>query len=156
MPVRALIHFLDSRNVRYRCYNHPPAYTAQETAHAVHVTGHDVAKTVLLRLDERLVLAVLPACEQIELDRFARLAGASHASLADEDEMAAVAPMCDPGCVPPIGNLFGLPVYVSTALAEDEVIAFCGGTHTDVIRMAYSDFEQLVQPRVMPFSQAVH
>lgn len=152
MPIRALSNFLDSNNISYNCYNHKPTYTAQETAETLHVTGHELAKTVILKVDGRLVMAVLPACEQIDLYRFRQQAGARSVKLAAENDFAHIAPLCDQGSIPPIGNLFGLEVFVSTTLAEDEVISFNAGSHTEDIRMSYIDFERLVQPRLMPFT----
>lgn len=153
MPVRPLRHFLDLSNVPYRAYNHPPTFTAQETAHLMHISGYEVAKTVVLRIDGRFALAVLAACEQIDLKRFASQVGATLVELASEHDMELLAPYCDKGSIPPIGNLFGLPVYVSTTLTRDEIIAFNAGNHTEDIRMYYRDFERLVQPRIMDFSQ---
>jgi len=154
MPLRALSHFLDISKVPYRSYNHPPTYSAQDTARLMHISGHEVAKTVILRLDGRLVMAVLPACEMVDLDKFHDMAGAMWVELADEDDLEHIAPLCDAGSIPPIGNLFGLPVYVSVSLALDETIAFNAGNHTEEIRMYFRDFERLVQPRVMDFSRA--
>ncbi len=152
MPIRALSNFLDSNNISYNCYNHKPPYTAQETAETLHVTGHELAKTVILKVDGRLVMAVLPACEQIDLNRFLEQAGARSVTLAAENDFAQIAPLCDQGSIPPIGNLFGLEVFVSTTLAEDEIISFSAGSHTEDIRMSYIDFERLVQPRLMSFT----
>ncbi len=49
--------------------------------------------------------------------------------------------------MPPFGNLYGMSVYVSELLAEDEEIVFNAGSHTELIRLAYKDFERLVQPK---------
>lgn len=152
MPIRSLDRLLDSRNITYRSYNHAPTYTAQETAEVLHTTGYEVAKSVLLKVDDRFVIAVLPACEQVNLNQFRKQIGAEEIRLASENELQAIAPMCDRGSMPPIGNLFGLPVYVSISLAKDEVISFSGGTHTEDIRMSYDDFEWLVQPQLMDFT----
>ena len=72
--------------------------------------------------------------------------------LASEEEFAELFPDCEVGAMPPLGNLYGLPVYVASTLAEDEEIVFNAGTHTDVIRMKYSDFARLVSPEVGEFS----
>lgn len=152
MPIRMLDKLLDARNISFRSYNHSPTYTAQETAEVLHVSGYEVAKSVLLKVDDRFVISVLPACQQVNLESFRQKTGAETVQLATETELHAIAPMCDKGCIPPIGNLFGLPVYVSTSLAEDEVISFSGGTHTEDIRMSFRDFEWLVQPQLMDFT----
>lgn len=54
--------------------------------------------------------------------------------------------------MPPFGNLYGMEVFVSESLAEDEEIAFNAGSHTELVRLAYKDFERLVEPEVMKFS----
>ena len=53
------------------------------------------------------------------------------------------------------GNLYGMDVSVTTALAEDEGIAFNAGSHTELIRLAYLDFERLVQPKVLRFERVI-
>lgn len=152
MPIRTLDQLLDSRNIPYRSYNHPPTYTAQETAEVLHVTGYEVAKSVVLKIDNRFVIIVLPACQQVDLESFRQKMGAKTVELATEKELQKIAPMCDRGSIPPIGNLSGLPVYVATSLAEDEVISFSGGTHTEDIRMSFRDFGGLVQPQLVDFT----
>jgi Ala-tRNA(Pro) deacylase len=151
MPIRTLDKLLDSRNIPFRSYNHPPTYTAQETAEVLHTTGYEVAKSVVLKVDNRFVITVLPACQQVDLEGFRQKMDARTVKLATEKELQSIAPMCDKGSIPPVGNLFGLPVYVATSLAEDEVISFSGGTHTEDIRMSFRDFEWLVQPQLMDF-----
>jgi Ala-tRNA(Pro) deacylase len=54
--------------------------------------------------------------------------------------------------MPPFGNLYGMPVYVADSLTEDEEIAFNAGSHDQLVKMAYRDFERLVQPEVMRFA----
>lgn len=152
MPIRSLNHFLNDNHIRYRSYNHRPTFTAQETAEALHVSGHELVKTVLLVVDRRMVMAVLPACERIDFDLFKKQAGAKHVSLATEQDIVNLAPLCDRGSLPPIGNLFGMEVFVASTVVADEVICFSGGTHTEDICMSYDDWEHLVQPRIMSFT----
>ena len=54
--------------------------------------------------------------------------------------------------MPPFGNLYGMEVFVAESLAEDEEIAFNAGSHTELIKMAYNDFERLVKPKIERFS----
>ena len=152
MPIRSLNEFLDENEVRYRCHNHKPTYTAQETAETLHVSGYDLAKAVLLKVDGRLVMAVMPACEKVDLDLFKRKVGAKKVKLATEDDIARMTPMCERGSLPPFGNLYGVEVIVSSTLSTDEVICFSAGSHTEDISLAYDDWEQLVHPKVMSFT----
>ena len=61
MPVQKLKDYLEERHIRYSAIQHSRAYTAQEIAAAAHVPGKEMAKTVVVKIDGDLVLAVLPA-----------------------------------------------------------------------------------------------
>lgn len=150
MPVRTIRAFLDENDIRYVIVQHSPAYTAQEIAESVHVSGWAFAKSVMVRLDDRLAMVVLPATRQVDLDALRDATGSRQAELARESDFADSFPDCDPGAVPPFGNLFDLPVYISAALAEEDELVFNAGRHTEVMRLAYEDFQRLVRPTVLP------
>ena len=148
MPVRKLREFLDSQKVKYVTINHSPAYTAQEIAASAHVRGSELAKTVIVTLDGRMAMAVLPASRKVGFDLLGQAAGADNVHLASEHAFRDMFPGCEVGAMPPFGNLYGMDVYASKLLAEDKEIAFNAGSHTELIRLAYKDFERLVKPKV--------
>jgi Ala-tRNA(Pro) deacylase len=74
--------------------------------------------------------------------------------LATEGDFRDRFPDCEVGAMPPFGNLYGMPVYVAEALAADEEIAFNACSHTELIRLAYEDFQRLVKPKVVSFAAA--
>jgi Ala-tRNA(Pro) deacylase len=153
MPMlKKLKEFLDRAKISYEVYNHPLAYTAQEVAEAQHIPGKDVAKVVMLKADGSLVMAVVPASRMVSFDKVRAALGALDISLAKEDEFISVFPECEIGGMPPFGNLFGLPVYVDPALEKDETIVFNAGDHQQSVRLRYSDFRDLVKPRVVPLT----
>jgi Ala-tRNA(Pro) deacylase len=152
MPARALQTFLDSHQVKYVTIRHSPAFTAQEIAASAHIPGKQLAKTVIVKLDGNLAMAVLPASDTVDVERLQAAAGARTVALANEQDFQDRFPECEVGAMPPFGNLYGLDVWVAARLAEDEEIAFNAGDHTELIRMAYRDFDRLVQPKVGPFS----
>ncbi len=152
MPVQQLKEFLDNRNVKYVTITHSASYTAQEVAASAHVPGKELAKTVVVKLDGKMALAVLPASFRVNLDLLKQTTGAESIELATEDEFRDRFPGCDVGAMPPFGNLYDMPVYVSEVLAEDDEIAFNAGSHTELIRLAYADFERLAQPKVLAFT----
>lgn len=102
--------------------------------------------------DNKLVLLALPAPYRVDLAKVGAILGAQEVNLAEEDEFAHTFPDCEVGAMPPFGNLYGLPVYVDKALAEDEVIVLQAGTHTDTISLRYADFARLVNPAVAEFA----
>ena len=153
MPLDTLQRFLDKKGVTYLRLQHSSAYTAQEIAAAAHVPGRELAKTVMVKLDYRLIMAVLPASHKIDFELLKRGTGAKHAALATEADFKDIFPDCDTGAMPPFGNLYGVPVYVSSSLALDEDIAFNACSHTDLIKMPYADFARIVRPIVLEFSR---
>jgi Ala-tRNA(Pro) deacylase len=148
MPAQKLKQFLDAHGVAYHSIPHYVAYTAQETAAAAHVHGRELAKTVMVNLDGSLAMVVLPATSKIDLDLLRHAAGAEAAGLASEREFKDRFPDCQPGAMPPFGNLYDMRVFADASLGEDEQIAFNAGTHEELIRMAYADFQRHVQPIV--------
>jgi len=147
MPVKKLREFLDSRNVKYVTVSHSPAFTAQEVAASAHISGKEMAKTVMVKLDGKMAMAVLPANHKVDFTLLKTAAKANTAELATEEEFKGIFPECDVGAMPPFGNLYDMDVLVEESLAENKDIAFNAGSHTEVIRLAYTDFERLVKPK---------
>lgn len=148
MPIEKLKRFLDEKGVKYVTISHSPAYTAQGIAASAHVPGKELVKTVMVKLDGALAMAVTSAPHRINLDLLKAASGAATAELAKEQEFAERFPTCDVGAMPPFGNLYEMAVYADETLSADEEIAFNAGAHTELIRMSYTDFERLVQPCV--------
>lgn len=149
---RSIEHFLGEQHVPYSVLHHRPAYTAQEEAAVTHVPGRQWAKTVACFADGRPVLAVLPASSLIDLERLRTVAGATEVRLASEQEFQAMYPDCETGAMPPLGPLYGQPVFVDRTLASSDEIVFNAGSHSEAIRVSYDDFRRVVSPTVGDFS----
>jgi Ala-tRNA(Pro) deacylase len=152
--LQRLQRYLEEQQVDYQVQEHAEAYTAQEIAALEHVAGRRMAKVVMALAGTRLVMLVLPAPARVDLGRLAAELGESGVRLAHEEEFTPAFPDCDAGAMPPFGNLYGVPVYVDQALAEDQAIVFQAGTHRHTIQLAYDDFQRLVQPQLISISQA--
>lgn len=146
-----LKHLLDDNRVSYSTLPHSKAYTAQAAAAVMHISGKEIAKTVVLQAGEDFVLAVLPATYHVDLRKLSAVAG-KELRLASEADFISRFPDCEPGAMPPFGRLYGLPVYVDSSLAADEHIVFDAGTHREAVRLRYADFERLTQPVVADFA----
>lgn len=146
MPVQQLKEFLDSQNVSYTCVNHPPAFTAQEIAKHCSIEGEQVAKTVIVELDGKMTMLVLPANWRIRWDRLGKVLDTDFVDLADETEFQALFPHCEVGAMPPFGNLFGMNVYCCESLTRQTELVFSAGSHTESLRMTTDDFLRLVNP----------
>src|SRR5437660_4661953 len=152
MPVKKLKEFLDREKVKYISIVHSPAYTAQEVAASAHITGRELAKTIIVELDGEMAMAVLPANRKIVLQDLREVTGSDKVKFASEDEFKEKFPDCETGAMPPFGNLYGMDVYVAEALTNNDEIAFNAGSHTEAIQLKYEDFERLVHPRVVSFT----
>jgi Ala-tRNA(Pro) deacylase len=152
MPSQKIKKFLDEQKVKYVSITHSPAYTAQEVAQSAHVPGRIMAKTVIVDMDGAMAMVVLPATRKIVLQDLRDITGSDRLKLATEDAFRQKFPDCETGAMPPFGNLYEMDVYAAESLGESGEIAFNAGTHTEVIKMAHSDFERLVKPRVMSFT----
>ncbi|CZH37033.1 TPA: deacylase [Legionella pneumophila subsp. pneumophila] len=149
MPVKKLKQFLDSHKIKYLSIAHSPEYTAQEIAASVHVSGKQLAKTVIIKMDGRLAMVVLPASDHITFMKLKEAIGASDLELATESEFEGKFAECDVGAMPPFGNLYGLPVLVSTKLSAQDNILFNAGSHSELMQLSFSDFEKLVKPTLV-------
>ena len=154
MPILTkLREYLDTNGVRYEVHSHAEAFTAISVADADHVPATEMAKVVILRSRGEFLMAVLPAVYKVDLSQLRDLTGKSELHLATEEEFSRLFPRCEPGAMPPFGNLYGLPVWVDEPLRRQQEIVFNAGTHTQTVHMAYADFERLVQPRVVSFGK---
>ncbi len=153
MPIQKLKDFLDDNGVRYTVISHSPAFTAQEIAESAHIPGKWLAKTVIVKLDGKTAMAVLPATSFLDLDLLKKTAGVQTAELATEEEFKLLFRDCAVGAMPPFGNLYKMAVFASDILREDEEIAFNAGSHSELIRLKYRDFEHLVKPTVAKISR---
>jgi Ala-tRNA(Pro) deacylase len=151
MPAQRLLAFLDDNQVKYVVISHSRAFTTQEIAAATHIPGKELAKSVIVEIDGEMAMAVLPGSQKVDVELLREAVGADQVSLARESEFKDRFPECDLGAMPPFGNLYGMPVYVADSLTDDEEIAFNAGSHTELVKMSYRDFERLAQPRVMHF-----
>lgn len=151
MPAATVREFLDSHLIRYVNIQHSPAFTAAEVAESAHVSGRDFAKTVIVVLEDEMVMVVLPASRRVLLNDLREMLDSTHLRLATEAEFRDRFPDCELGAMPPFGNLYNMRVFVSGLLAEEKEIAFNAGSHTEIIQMSYADFDRLVKPVVLDF-----
>lgn len=154
MPVRTVTEFLDSNNIHYHAYNHPPAVTAPEVAQSTHIPGAQLAKTVIVWGDGELAMAVLPSHQRINGTVLMSLMKVKELRLATETEFRERFPLCEIGGMPPLGNLYDMRVYMERSLLNDDWIAFNAGTHTEVIKMDTGVFKRLVKPVLGRFGKS--
>ena len=132
----------------FEVQEHRTAFTAQRIAASEHVPGRMFAKVAMAKADGDLVMLVLPAPSVVDLTKVSEALGGKEVRMASESEFAPAFPDCEPGAMPPFGNLYDLPLYADQALGRNERIVFQAGTHTVTMSVSYADFERLARPIV--------
>lgn len=151
MSASSLTEYLDKHGVEYTVVPHSPAYTAQGIAALSHTPGKELAKSVIVKVDGELTLALLPASFQVDLGMLKRAIRAKNVTLASEDEFRDSFPECETGAMPPFGNLYGMGVIADEMLAQDKEITFNACSHRELIRLSWDDFQMLAKPRMAKF-----
>ncbi|WP_026475255.1 aminoacyl-tRNA deacylase [Alkaliflexus imshenetskii] len=154
MPLQALKEYLEKNGVRYTNITHSKAYTMQSIAALTHISGKKIAKTVMVVVDGKMSMAVLPASTRINFSALKEALGATDVHLARENEFKDIFPNCEVGAMPPFGNLWNIPVYVAESLTDQENIAFNAGNHSELTQMSFRDYERLVHPQIFKYSYA--
>ncbi len=149
MPVQRLKEFLDKNNIRYVVISHSRAFTAAAIGAITHIPGKEIAKTVMVKLDGKLAMVVVPGSRSIDLNALKAAVPAQTANIVPEPEFSEAFPDCEVGAMPPFGTLYNLPVFVDEMLTHDDEIAFNAGSHRELVRLSYKDYERLVKPKVM-------
>lgn len=151
MAAKLLKGFLDSWGVRYLSIRHSPAHSAQEVAQLSHISGHNFAKTIIVKIEGIMAMMIIPASRRINLDDMAELLQVDHIRLATEAEFRERFPDCELGAMPPFGNLYDMSTYLAEELSLEQEIAFNAGSHSEIITMRYEDYSSLVKPAVLNF-----
>jgi Ala-tRNA(Pro) deacylase len=152
MITKKLREHLDAHNIKNTATNHSPAFTAMEVAEMAHIPGRQMAKVVIMHLEDRLAMTVLPSNYRINSARMVQTLHTANMRIASESEFGHMFPDCELGAMPPFGNLYGMQTLVAKSLCDDEYITFSAGTHDQVITMLTQDWLDLVKPKQTSFT----
>ena len=145
--------YLDKSGVAYELISHTQVFSCIEEAKALGIEAGEVAKTLVVKIKDKRVLVILPGSLRLDMGKLKDTLESSHARLLSEEEMGTEFPRYEIGALPPLGELFGFPVYVDRRLLEHEVIIFTGGTHTDSIKIKCVDFINLINPDIVDLAE---
>ncbi|MCC6543934.1 MAG: YbaK/EbsC family protein [Nitrospirae bacterium] len=147
---------LKKNNVIYNTIKHQEVYTAQEIAESMHVSGKNMAKVVMVKAKERYIMTVMPASCRMDFRKLKNILSETDLRLALEEEFKTIFPDCEAGAEPPFGNLYDIETYVDKSLAEDDQIYFNAGNHYEIVVMDYTDYDNIVRPKVAEFAEHLH
>lgn len=148
MAVKRLTNFLDQNHTFYSILKHNPAYTPLSSAKEAHISGHEMIKSILLKTDGSFLLAVLKSSEKIDFHKIKEVTGSRSVELAEEEELESLFPDCSPGAIPPLGNLFHIPVITDQDVLDKKDVYFEAGSYREIMKMHLSDYIKLTHPRI--------
>jgi Ala-tRNA(Pro) deacylase len=138
---------LRERHPAFAHHVHATTETARGLAAAEHANGERVAKSVVLRADGRLAIAVVAANERVDLDVLQQVIW-SEVELVPEREFSERFRPCEVGAEPPLA-MFGLPIFVDEKLMRQPTIVMPGGTHEDAVVLDTSEWARCEEVRVI-------
>lgn len=147
--------YLQKHNVHYEVIPHKTSYTMQETAQTAHIPGKELAKTVMIKVDGKPIMVVVPATSRVDLDHLKAVTRAKNVTILNEEEFKDLFGDCESGAMPPFGKLYKIEMLVDQSLAEDPYIAFNAGNHEELVKIKYSDYEKLVKPQIVALTRTV-
>lgn len=146
-----LEQWLRDAGVAFEILEHAPVRTSEEAARARGTALEQGAKALVVRADDRFVHCVLSAHLKADNAALRALVGTRRLRFATREELLELTG-CEPGAVPPFGNMFGLPVLLDEALCENDRVAFNAGSNTVSITMSCADLVRISGAEVCRFA----
>jgi len=146
-----LEQWLREAGVAFDVLDHAPAHTSEDAARVRGTRLRQGAKALVVRAEDRFVHCVLPADLRADNAALRALVGTRKLRFATREELHRLTG-CEPGAVPPFGNLFGLPVLLDEALCANERVVFSAGSHGRSITMRCADLVRLSGATVCRFT----
>ncbi len=141
--------YLQSKNIVPRIVQHEPTMTSEESAQARGEPLEVGAKALLLKADDRFVIAVLPASMKLNSSVFKQRVGCKNLRFATREELFEKTGLV-PGSLPP----FGAPIFPFDLWADSRVgthfgrVAFNAGSLTTSMILTLSDWLTLASPTI--------
>jgi len=145
--------YLDENDVHYEIIDHRVEYTAQRVAESIHIHGQEVAKTVIIKVDGELHMAVVSSSQMVDISFLQKIFGTKEIVLADEKDFEDIFPDCEVGAMPPFGNLYKMKMFISEKLSTQQEFVFNAGSHGNLIKIRYYDYERLIHPMIVNFKK---
>jgi len=138
--------YMLNAGIEYDLVHHKPSSTIEGAAKKAHIKKDCVAKAIVLKDKEnnRFALAVIPSTDKLSFRKMEKLCNRNF-ELSSEDEFSPLFDDCEVGAVPPIGNAYGMRVYMDTALEGETDIYFEAGDHENLVHVTDWDFEILMR-----------
>jgi Ala-tRNA(Pro) deacylase len=132
----------------------PRLTPAPGSAASNHRACRQLARVVIVRDGDWYAMTVLPAAARLDLSQLRRRTGRYGLIVTEDAEIAGQVPDCPTATMPPFGRVFGLPVYLDRAFAEEAAIVFESGTDREAVTMPMGEYVRVERPAIVPLVRA--
>ncbi|HHM06195.1 MAG TPA: HDOD domain-containing protein [Gammaproteobacteria bacterium] len=138
-----LASYLKKKRIHFRIRELAPFSSLLQAADAARLPPGKLVKTVAVKDSLGLVLVVTLGDRQLELDALSKLLH-RRMELAAEEEIKRVFPDCEPRCVPPFGEAYGVRTIVDEDVLAAESLHLTAGDNVHLIQLDDQDFFSLL------------
>ena len=149
-----IIELLDSLKLKYEIMEHEPVHTSEEASKVRKTDLKSGLKAMVMRSKGKYFMAVISGDKKIDMKKLRKFLEIDRMSFATPDEVKKITD-CVIGSVPPLGNLFDIPVYADKSVNRNEIVNFNAGLHTKSIKITLKDWLTTVKPQMADFSQDI-
>ncbi|MFA6428683.1 MAG: YbaK/EbsC family protein [Candidatus Buchananbacteria bacterium] len=154
MISKKVLSYLDKNKIKYEKLLHKTVYTAYDLAKTLKEELKKVAKTLLVKVDGRYVLVVMPAHYRLDLTKAKKAFKAKKIELVPEKVMLKVLKI-KPGKMTAFGKLHKLETWVDKSLTKTEKAIISAGSFTESLRLKVKDFVKLEEARLAQLAEVV-
>jgi Ala-tRNA(Pro) deacylase len=135
--------YLFREHVPFNVIVHAPTWDSAHSAESAHISGHRLAKSVVLEDEDGYVMAVIPASHKLDLQAVREELHRT-LNLSNEHTIAKLFKDCEPGAVPPLPGVYGIDSVVDQILTDVPEIYLEGGDHRSLIRLSGEEFRKVI------------
>ncbi|OGD71869.1 hypothetical protein A3A84_00445 [Candidatus Collierbacteria bacterium RIFCSPLOWO2_01_FULL_50_23] len=152
--VTKIVGLLKDGGYWYETFEHEPVRTSEEAAKVrIGYVLAQGAKAMIVRVkksesEKFLAMLVLPGDKRFDIAKVKKFFESKDIRFATEEEVGQITGGVQPGGVPPLGNLFNLPVIADPTLFENEKIIFNAGDKRFSVAMKSEDYKKVVEPKI--------
>ena len=142
-PMKSLLTWLESEGIEYEVHEHDRSFTAMATARAEGVDPKTFEKVIWVRSAEGgNALIAIDSEDHLDLRKAREVLKSGRVQLVPEEEIELLAPDCEPGAMPAVGSLFGIPTFADLDVRAEPQISFNAGSHTVAVRVDRAAWEK--------------
>lgn len=159
---KKLKNFLDRQKTKYKLTRHRTVYTAYDAAKTQGIELKQVAKTLLIKADNKYIFAVLPASKKLDLQKLKKAVNkyfektkekkAKKLQIASERQIVKNFTK-GKGALPSFGSLYRCQTFVDKSLLRNKKINLNAGSFEESLEMTSAMYKRIEKPQEASFGR---